>query len=86
MTRDTRRLRTDLGLRAGGLLSLAIAVLAIETLTGLPSTAGPVALLLATIGFLCTSAGATLTLLGGHIHDPVKISARWQRAERQAAP
>jgi hypothetical protein len=86
MTRDTHRLRTDLGLRAGGLLSLAIAITAIETMAGLPTTAGPLAFLLAAIGFLGASAGVTLTLLGHHIHDPVTISARWQRAERRAAP
>jgi hypothetical protein len=86
MNRDARHLRTDLSLRAGGLLSLAIAITAIETLTGISTTAGPLGFLLAAIGFLGASAGVTLTLLGHHIHDPVKISARWQRAERRAAP
>jgi hypothetical protein len=86
MTRDSRPLRTDLSLRAGGLLALAIAIAAIDTLTGIPSTAGGLGFMLAAIGFLGASAGVTLTLLGGHIHDPVTISARWQRAERRAAP
>ncbi len=79
---DARRLRTDLSLRASGVLSLAIAVTAIYTLARLHPAAGPLAFLLATIGFLCASAGAMLSVVGGHIHDPVRISARWRRAAR----
>ncbi len=77
-----RRLRTDLSLRASGVLLLAIATTAIHTLVRLHPAAGPLAFLLATIGFLCASAGAMLVVVGGHIHDPVRISARWRRAAR----
>ncbi|WP_380782102.1 hypothetical protein [Sphingomonas sp. R86520] len=83
---DARRLRTDLSLRVSGILSLAIAATAIHTLARLYPQTGALAFLLATIGFLCVSAGAVLVVVGGHIHDPVRISARWQRAARRAAP
>ena len=79
---DARRLRTDLSLRASGILSFAIALIAIHTLARLHQQTGALAFLLATIGFLCASAGAMLVVVGGHIHDPVRISARWQRAAR----
>ncbi len=79
---DARRLRTDLSLRASGVLSLAIAVIAVHTLARLHQQTGPFAFLLATIGFLCASAGAMLLVVGGHIHDLVRISARWRRAAR----
>ena len=79
---DARRLRTDLSVRASGILSLAIAVTAVHTLARLHPAAGPLAFLLAIIGFLCASAGTTLVVVGGHIHDPVRISARWRRAAR----
>jgi hypothetical protein len=79
---DAHRLRTDLSLRASGVLSLAIAVIAVHTLARLYSQTGAFAFLLATIGFLCATAGTMLLVVGGHIHDPVRISARWQRAAR----
>ncbi|MES3151965.1 hypothetical protein [Sphingomonas faeni] len=79
---DAHRLRTDLSLRASGILSLAIAFTAIYTLARLDQQTGALAFLLATIGFLCASAGAMLVVVGGQIHDPVRISARWQRAAR----
>ncbi len=79
---DARRLRTDLSLRASGTLSLAIALIAIHTLSRLQPQTGPLAFVLATIGFVCASAGAMLVVVGGHIHDPVSISARWRRAAR----
>ncbi|MBE2991488.1 hypothetical protein IFR23_05600 [Sphingomonas sp. CFBP 13603] len=79
---DARGLRTDLSLRASGILSLAIALIAIHTLSRLQPQTGPFAFLLATIGFVCASAGAMLVVVGGHIHDPVSISARWRRAAR----
>jgi hypothetical protein len=85
MTRDAHHLRTDLSLRASGLILLGIATVAIYALVQHPAGSA-LAFLFAAIGFLGASAGVTLTLLGGHIHDPVTISARWQRAERQAAP
>ncbi len=77
-----RRLRTDLSLRAGGILSLAIAFIAIHTLARLQPQTGALAFLLATIGFLCASAGAMLVIVGGHIHDRVQVSARWRRVAR----
>ncbi|SFO28821.1 hypothetical protein [Sphingomonas sp. OK281] len=79
---DAHRLRTDLSLRASGVLSLAIAITAVHALARLHSAAGPFAFLLATIGFLCATAGTMLVVVGGHIHDPVRISARWRRAAR----
>jgi hypothetical protein len=79
---DARRLRTDLSLRASGVLLLVIATTAIHTLAPLHPAAGALAFLLATIGFLCASAGAMLMVVGRHIHDPVRISVRWQRAAR----
>jgi hypothetical protein len=79
---DPRRLRIDLSLRASGILSLAVAATAIHTLARLHPPTDALALLLATIGFLCTSAGAMLVMVGGHIHDRVQVSARWRRVAR----
>ncbi|KQM47216.1 hypothetical protein ASE69_14410 [Sphingomonas sp. Leaf208] len=79
---DADRLRTDLSLRASGVLSLAIAVIAIHTLARLHPATDPLAFLLAMTGFVCASAGAMLVVVGGHIYDPVRISARWRRAAR----
>ena len=79
---DARRLRTDLSLRAGGILSLAIAAIAIHTLARLQPQTGAFAFLLAIIGFLTASAGAMLAIVGHHIHDRVKVSARWRRVAR----
>ncbi|TCQ09223.1 hypothetical protein [Sphingomonas sp. PP-CC-3A-396] len=79
---DARRLRTDLSLRASGILSLAIAATAIRTLVRLHPPTGALALLLGMIGFLCASAGAMLVIVGHHIHDRVKVSARWRRVAR----
>jgi len=79
---DARRLRTDLSLRASGILSLAIAVIAIHILASRHPATGALAFLLAAIGFVCASAGVILVVVGGHIHDPVRISACWRRAAR----
>ena len=79
---DSRRLRTDLSLRAGGVLSLTIAIIAIHALARLHPPTGALAVLLAMIGFLCASAGAMLTIVGGHIHDRIRVSARWRRIAR----
>lgn len=38
---------------------------------------GVLEFLLAAVGFLASSAGATMLLLGGHIFDQVRISERW---------
>ena len=79
---DAHRLRTDLSLRASGVLLLAIAVTALHLLARLNPQTSALAIPLATIGFLCASAGAMLAIVGHHIHDRVEISARWQRAAR----
>jgi hypothetical protein len=79
---DARRLRTDLSLRASGVLALTIAATAIHTLARLHPLTGALAFLLATIGVLCASGGAMLVVVGHHIHDRVQVSARWQRAAR----
>ncbi|TCP99215.1 hypothetical protein C8J46_103101 [Sphingomonas sp. PP-F2F-A104-K0414] len=79
---DARRLRTDLSLRASGLLSLTIAATAIHTLARLHPPTGALAFLLAAIGFFCASSGAMLVVVGSHIHDRVKVSARWRRVAR----
>ncbi len=79
---DARRLRTDLSLRASGFLSLALAAIVIHTLAGLKPSTSVLAFLLATIGFLCASGGAMLVIVGHHIHDRVKVSARWRRVAR----
>jgi hypothetical protein len=79
---ERRRLRTDLSLRASGVLGLMIAATAIHTLVRLHPQTGALAFLLATIGFLCASGGAMLVIVGHHIHDRVQVSARWQRAAR----
>ncbi|MGA1799452.1 hypothetical protein VH567_11810 [Sphingomonas sp. 4RDLI-65] len=79
---DARRLRTDLSLRASGILSLAIAATAIHTFARLHPPTGALALLLAMIGFLCASAGMMLVIVGHHIHDRVQVSVRWRRVAR----
>jgi hypothetical protein len=79
---ERRRFRTDLSLRASGVLSLTIAATAIHTLVRLHPQTGALAFLLATIGFLCAGGGAMLVIVGHHIHDRVQVSARWQRAAR----
>ncbi len=84
MTRAAHHLRTDLSLRASGLLSLAIAAVAIYALAGHTPPTGALAFLFAAIGFLGASAGATFLLLGRHIHDPISVSARWRRNARPA--
>ena len=79
---DSRRLRTDLSLRASGVRALTIAATPIHTLVRIHPQTGALAFLLATIGFLCASGGAMLVIVGHHIHDRVQLSARWQRAAR----
>ena len=79
---EPRRLRTDLSLRASGVLLLTIAATAIHTLARLHPPTGALAFLLATIGFLCASGGAMLVNVGRHIHDRVQVSARWRRVAR----
>ena len=79
---DARRLRTDLSLRASGILSLTLATTAIHALVRLHPPTGALAFLLAAIGFLCASGGAMLVIVGRHIHDRVQVSARWRRVAR----
>lgn len=41
--------------------------------------AGLAGYVVATLGFLAGSMGSALTVLGGHIFDEVRVSARWRR-------
>lgn len=81
-----RTWRTDLGLRAVGLILCGLAYLAIARLVALPLASrggetfayGGVAYGLAAVGFLGASAGGILVLCGAHIFDAIIISARWR--------
>ena len=82
---------TDVSVRAGGALSCAAAYLAISALAHLHVAApraqpGAIAYVLAAIGFLCTSFGTALIVLGHHIFDQVEVSARWQHRAAASAP
>ncbi|PZR81185.1 MAG: hypothetical protein DI537_38500 [Stutzerimonas stutzeri] len=77
----------DLGLRAAGLFSIAIAALSVHVLMGLVSQAPLhdatwLEMLLAAAGFLGGSIGCTLLFLGSRIYDRVVIASRW-RTTRQ---
>lgn len=87
-----RSLKADLGLRFMGLLLCGLAYVAMSHLVALhlgtlpkspsraaPRAAGAIAYGLATLGFLCGSAGCAMTTLGRHLFDEVEISARWRR-------
>jgi len=79
-----RNLGQDLGLRAMGLLLLAIGALAMRHLfAGAPvphrHVASAAEMALAAIGFLGLSLGAPLLLLGAHLFDEVELSERWRR-------
>ena len=75
-----RSWKADLGIRAAGLLSSALAQAAIARLmtAHLHGAAGPRACCLAAIGFLCASAGAAMVLLGRHLFDRIEVSSRWR--------
>jgi hypothetical protein len=70
-------------LRALGTAMLALAHAGFRTLRGW-AVAGPIdgngwTFLLAMATFLLGTAGVTLTALGHHIFDQIRISRRWQR-------
>jgi hypothetical protein len=71
-----------LGLRAAGLVLLAIAY---WTGTALfDRFAGslvhpPLEYLLAVVTFVCASAGSAMTVMGHHLFDQVEVSSRWAR-------
>ena len=76
--------KADLGIRAGGLLACGIAWAAIDALVRIgvprpPACPDIAALALAVAGFLCGCAGAAMIAIGGHVFDPVQLSARWRR-------
>jgi hypothetical protein len=86
-----RPLLSDLGLRVAGAASLLLGMLAIRHLARLaPSVPAPAAsaptFLLATVGFLLLSGGATLLALGRHIGDQVAVSSRWHRQAQASRP
>ena len=77
------RRSTDVGLRLGGAMLCGISWLAIRTfvhirLATLPASPGLLAFALATLGFICASAGSALLTIGHHIFDEVEVSERWR--------
>lgn len=74
--------RGDVLLRVGGLLLLALSVLAIRTLVreqaGARFDPGLAAFVLAATGFLGGSGGTALMVLGHHLGDEVELSERWR--------
>lgn len=88
MTAWHRSWRADIGLRILGLTLCAIAYQALAHLVGMrppaaPHQSGPLAYLLAAIGFMSASAGTALALLGKHLFDQVEVSARWRILPRE---
>ena len=85
-------LRRDLTLRIAGLLSLAVAGIAVLALCQPVMRSGDHALIefaLSALAVALASAGAAMVIHGGHLLDPVAISPRWavsgSRAARQGA-
>lgn len=81
--------RRNLFIRAVGLGLLAGAAACLHALFGgsaVRSGSGVPVALEAAAGFLGTSLGAVLLLLGRHIHDRVALSARWSRSRRWVPP
>ena len=73
--------RTDVGLRVAGTGLVIIACLCARMLfaSGEPAAAQSAwSYAEAAAGFVCASAGLTLTLLGRHIFDQIKVSKRWR--------
>jgi hypothetical protein len=71
-----------LGLRAAGLVLLAIAYWAGSALYR--RFAGslahpPLEYLLASVTIVCTSGGAAMTVMGHHLFDQVEVSSRWAK-------
>lgn len=74
---------TDIRLRLGGLILIAVAVSAVCRLGHLvrPDARGPgsaLEYLLAMLGFACACAGSVMAILGKHLFDAVALSERWQ--------
>lgn len=70
----------DLALRCAGLLLLGLAAMIGRHLFAAADPSAKARLsayLLALIGIASASAGAAMTLLGGHLRDRVELSARW---------
>ena len=75
----------DLQLRAVGLLSIGVAVVALRHLNGLVNApphheASVIEMLLAAIGFLGMTAGSAVAILGDHLFDEVEITRPWGHA------
>lgn len=74
---------TDILLRLGGLILIALAVSAVYRLghlarPGARGAGSALEYLLAMLGFACASAGSVMTILGKHLFDAVELSERWQ--------
>lgn len=83
MTAWHRTWQADIGLRILGLACCGVAYVALTHLVAVAHPAphhhaGPLAHLIAAIGFLAASAGSALALLGKHLFDRIEISARWR--------
>lgn len=81
----------DLLLRFTGVLAIAIAVVALRQLYSLVHLpphheASLIELALAAIGFLGTSGGSALVVLGHHIFDEVVVARPWGRAASYKIP
>jgi hypothetical protein len=82
-----RSRRADLGLRALGLGLCVVAYLAISRVVAISQptqAAGGLAFALAAVGFVSTSAGSAMTLLGKHLFDEIEISLRWQHCPKHS--
>ena len=71
----------DFWLRLAGVGALLLGGLALRWLFGDLAALAPVALdyAAAAIGFLCSSAGAVLFVLGAHVFTSVAVAERWAR-------
>lgn len=77
-----RARRADIGLRALGSGLCGISGAAAQRLGALsfpPHAPSLLAIMLATLAFVCASAGGALLLCGAHLFDQVEVSARWRR-------
>lgn len=85
-----RRAWRDAFIRLCGAALAMAALFALQELVRLvptepPQHASVAELCLATIGFLGASVGAALMALGAHVHDRVRVSARWARRHTQSS-
>ena len=79
-----RSWRSDVALRAAGVVLGCVAHAVFARLLALPPaarTAGVVAYALAALGFLSASAASALAIFGKHPFDRVDVSARWRRRD-----